>query len=137
MDSGNWRNGQRYKDRQVDIGTHQHANLRSHTARVIRSRKRICRKHLVRAVHLQMKKTAPMLREPSDSVAAGAFAIIAYVAGRPDYTAYLGIPHVPHAGELAIGHVRYSTTGSNAWENSQPVQRAAGSAGKAAGACAG
>jgi amidophosphoribosyltransferase len=29
-------------------------------------------------------------------------------------------------GELAIGHVRYSTTGSNAWENSQPVQRAAG-----------
>ena len=33
------------------------------------------------------------------------------------------------AGELAIGHVRYSTTGSNAWENSQPVQRAAGSGG--------
>jgi amidophosphoribosyltransferase len=33
------------------------------------------------------------------------------------------------AGELAIGHVRYSTTGSNAWENSQPVQRAAGAAG--------
>ena len=32
-------------------------------------------------------------------------------------------------GELAIGHVRYSTTGSNAWENSQPVQRAAGSDG--------
>ncbi|MGI8556757.1 MAG: amidophosphoribosyltransferase [Solirubrobacteraceae bacterium] len=31
------------------------------------------------------------------------------------------------AGELAIGHVRYSTTGSNAWENSQPVQRSAGS----------
>src|SRR5579863_7809927 len=33
------------------------------------------------------------------------------------------------AGELAIGHVRYSTTGSNAWQNSQPVQRAAGSGG--------
>jgi amidophosphoribosyltransferase len=30
------------------------------------------------------------------------------------------------AGELAIGHVRYSTTGSNAWENSQPVQRSQG-----------
>jgi amidophosphoribosyltransferase len=30
------------------------------------------------------------------------------------------------AGDLAIGHVRYSTTGSNAWENSQPVQRSAG-----------
>jgi amidophosphoribosyltransferase len=30
------------------------------------------------------------------------------------------------AGEQAIGHVRYSTTGSNAWENSQPVQRSEG-----------
>jgi amidophosphoribosyltransferase len=30
------------------------------------------------------------------------------------------------AGELAIAHVRYSTTGSNAWENSQPVQRSEG-----------
>lgn len=29
-------------------------------------------------------------------------------------------------GELAIGHVRYSTTGSNEWENSQPVHRTAG-----------
>ncbi len=26
-------------------------------------------------------------------------------------------------GDLAIGHVRYSTTGSNQWENSQPVHR--------------
>jgi amidophosphoribosyltransferase len=33
------------------------------------------------------------------------------------------------AGELAIGHVRYSTTGSNAWENSQPVQRSEGTGG--------
>jgi amidophosphoribosyltransferase len=32
-------------------------------------------------------------------------------------------------GELAIGHVRYSTTGSNAWENSQPVQRSEGTDG--------
>jgi amidophosphoribosyltransferase len=32
-------------------------------------------------------------------------------------------------GELAIGHVRYSTTGSNAWENSQPVQRSQGTNG--------
>ncbi len=32
-------------------------------------------------------------------------------------------------GELAIGHVRYSTTGSNEWENSQPIHRSAGSAG--------
>ena len=35
-------------------------------------------------------------------VAAGAFAIIAYLAGRFDYAHYLGIPHVPGAGELAI-----------------------------------
>src|SRR6202020_1822786 len=32
-------------------------------------------------------------------------------------------------GEHAIGHVRYSTTGSNAWENSQPVQRSEGTRG--------
>ncbi|MBS1239939.1 MAG: phospho-N-acetylmuramoyl-pentapeptide-transferase [Proteobacteria bacterium] len=35
-------------------------------------------------------------------VAAGAFAIICYLAGRVDYATYLGIPHVPGAGELAI-----------------------------------
>src|SRR5579863_1793298 len=33
------------------------------------------------------------------------------------------------AGDLAIGHVRYSTTGSNAWENSQPVHRSEGTHG--------
>jgi amidophosphoribosyltransferase len=33
------------------------------------------------------------------------------------------------SGDLAIGHVRYSTTGSNAWENSQPVQRSQGTNG--------
>jgi len=35
-------------------------------------------------------------------IAAGAFAIIAYLAGRSDFATYLGIPHVPRAGELAI-----------------------------------
>jgi phospho-N-acetylmuramoyl-pentapeptide-transferase len=35
-------------------------------------------------------------------IAAGAFAIIAYLTGRVDYATYLGIPHVPRAGELAI-----------------------------------
>jgi phospho-N-acetylmuramoyl-pentapeptide-transferase len=35
-------------------------------------------------------------------IAAGTFAIIAYLAGRVDYSTYLGIPHVPGAGELAI-----------------------------------
>jgi amidophosphoribosyltransferase len=33
------------------------------------------------------------------------------------------------SGDLAIGHVRYSTTGSNEWENSQPVHRSAGTGG--------
>jgi amidophosphoribosyltransferase len=27
------------------------------------------------------------------------------------------------AGDMAVGHVRYSTTGSSAWENSQPIYR--------------
>ena len=35
-------------------------------------------------------------------IASGTFAIIAYLAGRADFAAYLGIPHVPGAGELAI-----------------------------------
>ncbi len=35
-------------------------------------------------------------------IAAGTFAIIAYLTGRVDYATYLGIPHVPRAGELAI-----------------------------------
>ena len=35
-------------------------------------------------------------------IAAGAFALIAYLAGRVDFAQYLGIPHVPGAGELTI-----------------------------------
>ncbi|KAJ8138277.1 hypothetical protein OY671_008510, partial [Metschnikowia pulcherrima] len=35
-------------------------------------------------------------------IAAGTFAIIAYLAGRVDYAHYSGIPHVPGAGESAI-----------------------------------
>ncbi len=35
-------------------------------------------------------------------IAAGTFAVIAYLVGRADYSAYLGIPHVRGAGELAI-----------------------------------
>ncbi|MCJ2185052.1 phospho-N-acetylmuramoyl-pentapeptide-transferase [Novosphingobium sp. 1949] len=35
-------------------------------------------------------------------IAAGTFAIICYLAGRVDFAHYLGIPHVPGAGELAI-----------------------------------
>ncbi len=36
------------------------------------------------------------------AIAAATMAIIAYLAGRADFSAYLGIPHVPRAGELAI-----------------------------------
>ncbi|MFL0672070.1 MAG: phospho-N-acetylmuramoyl-pentapeptide-transferase [Erythrobacter sp.] len=35
-------------------------------------------------------------------IAAGTFAIIAYLVGRADFSDYLGIPHVVGAGELAI-----------------------------------
>jgi phospho-N-acetylmuramoyl-pentapeptide-transferase len=35
-------------------------------------------------------------------IAAGTFALIAYLVGRVDYSEYLGIPHVGGAGELAI-----------------------------------
>ncbi|GGC25499.1 phospho-N-acetylmuramoyl-pentapeptide-transferase [Novosphingobium marinum] len=35
-------------------------------------------------------------------IAAGAFAIIVYLVGRVDFAEYLGVPHVPRAGELAI-----------------------------------
>ncbi len=35
-------------------------------------------------------------------IAAGTFAVIAYLVGRVDYSEYLGIPHVAGAGELAI-----------------------------------
>ncbi len=41
-----------------------------------------------------------------------------------DETTLAGLP-----GSLAIGHTRYSTTGSNSWENSQPVFRHLGSNG--------
>ncbi len=34
-------------------------------------------------------------------IAAGAFMLICYLVGRVDYSAYLGIPYVPQAGELA------------------------------------
>jgi amidophosphoribosyltransferase len=36
-------------------------------------------------------------------------------------------------GHLAIGHVRYSTTGSSTWRNAQPVYRSVGDAGFALG----
>ncbi|MGH9000797.1 MAG: amidophosphoribosyltransferase [Acidimicrobiia bacterium] len=39
----------------------------------------------------------------------------------------------PLGGHLAIGHVRYSTTGTSTWRNAQPVYRSTGDAGFALG----
>src|SRR5512139_2067854 len=39
----------------------------------------------------------------------------------------------PLEGHLAIGHNRYSTTGSSTWRNAQPVYRSVGDAGFALG----
>src|SRR5207249_6345850 len=39
----------------------------------------------------------------------------------------------PLQGHLAIGHVRYSTTGSSSWDNAQPIYRSVGDAGFALG----
>lgn len=39
----------------------------------------------------------------------------------------------PLEGHLAIGHVRYSTTGASTWQNAQPVYRSTGDAGFAIG----
>src|SRR5436305_8543761 len=39
----------------------------------------------------------------------------------------------PLDGHLAIGHNRYSTTGSSSWRNAQPVYRSVGDAGFALG----
>jgi amidophosphoribosyltransferase len=39
----------------------------------------------------------------------------------------------PLQGHLAIGHVRYSTTGSSSWDNAQPIYRSVGAAGFALG----
>jgi amidophosphoribosyltransferase len=39
----------------------------------------------------------------------------------------------PLSGHLAIGHNRYSTTGSSSWQNAQPVYRSVGDAGFALG----
>ena len=39
----------------------------------------------------------------------------------------------PLEGHLAIGHNRYSTTGSSTWRNAQPIYRSVGDAGFALG----
>lgn len=65
-----------------------------------------------------------------DGLAAGlsvfvglAFAVLCYVAGRVDFTAYLGLPHVPDCGELAV--VAAALAGASVgflWFNCHPAQ---------------
>ena len=55
-------------------------------------------------------------------IAAGTFALIAYLVGRVDYSAYLGIPHVPGAGELAIFSAAIMGAGlAFLWFNAPPA----------------
>ena len=65
-----------------------------------------------------------------DGLAAGlsvfvglAFAVLCYIAGRVDFTAYLGLPHVPDCGELAV--VAAALAGASVgflWFNCHPAQ---------------
>lgn len=53
----------------------------------------------------------------------GAFAIIAYLVGRVDYSTYLSIPYVPEAGEVAV--ICSALVGASAgflWFNSYPAE---------------
>ena len=55
-------------------------------------------------------------------IAAGTFAIIAYLVGRPDFSEYLGIPHVEGAGELAIFSAAIMGAGlAFLWFNAPPA----------------
>ena len=55
-------------------------------------------------------------------IAAGTFAIIAYLVGRPDFSDYLGIPHVEGAGELAIFSAAIMGAGlAFLWFNAPPA----------------
>nr|WP_298926103.1 phospho-N-acetylmuramoyl-pentapeptide-transferase [uncultured Erythrobacter sp.] len=55
-------------------------------------------------------------------IAAGTFAIIAYLVGRVDFSEYLGIPHVEGAGELAIFSAAIMGAGlAFLWFNAPPA----------------
>ena len=60
-------------------------------------------------------------------IAAGTFALIAYLVGRVDYSEYLGIPHVEGAGELAIFCAAIMGAGlAFLWFNAPPGRRVHG-----------
>jgi len=55
-------------------------------------------------------------------IASGTFAIIAYLVGRADFSEYLGIPHVPGAGELVVFSAAIMGAGlAFLWFNAPPA----------------
>ncbi len=56
-------------------------------------------------------------------ISAGALLVLCYVTGRADWTAYLGLPHVPNAGEMAVlGAALCGATLGFLWYNAYPAQ---------------
>lgn len=56
-------------------------------------------------------------------ISAGALLILCYVTGRADWTAYLGLPHVPQASEMAVlGAALCGAALGFLWYNAYPAQ---------------
>ena len=56
-------------------------------------------------------------------ISAGALLVLCYVTGRADWTAYLGLPHVPNAAEMAVlGAALCGATLGFLWYNAYPAQ---------------
>jgi phospho-N-acetylmuramoyl-pentapeptide-transferase len=56
-------------------------------------------------------------------ISSGALLILCYVAGRADWTAYLGLPHVPQAAEMAVfGAALCGAALGFLWYNAYPAQ---------------
>lgn len=56
-------------------------------------------------------------------ISAGALLVLCYVTGRADWTAYLGLPYVPNAAEMAVlGAALCGATLGFLWYNAYPAQ---------------
>jgi len=56
-------------------------------------------------------------------ITAGALLVLCYVTGRADWTAYLGLPHVPQAAEMAVmGAALIGAALGFLWYNAYPAQ---------------
>jgi phospho-N-acetylmuramoyl-pentapeptide-transferase len=56
-------------------------------------------------------------------ISAGALLVLCYVTGRADWTAYLGLPYVPNAAEMAVvGAALCGATMGFLWYNAYPAQ---------------